>query len=116
MSFQYADLTDVIFEDCNLSNVDLSFSAIHKVEMKNCKAVGINVSEATLRNVLFDNCNGKYGLFSFSDLKHVNFKDSFLCNGDFHEAKFLKVGFLNSNLQETRMTGAKLKEAGSKQL
>jgi len=107
--FKYLDLVDVRFENCDLSNMDLSESVLHKVEMVNCKMVGTNMSESALRNVLFDNCNGSYALFRFLDCKQVNFNNSALCNADFYKAKLLKVGFNESNLQQTGMSGAKLK-------
>lgn len=36
----------------------------------------------------------------FSGLQQVNFNNSSLCNADFYKAKFLKVGFNDSNLQQ----------------
>ena len=74
-NFRAVELTDIRFENCDLSNADLSGAIIHRVEMINCKILGLNLSEATLRNVLFDDCNGRYISFRFSDCKQVNFKN-----------------------------------------
>jgi uncharacterized protein YjbI with pentapeptide repeats len=108
-AFRGIDLTDVRFENCDLSNVDLSEAAMQRVEFINCKLVGTNISEATLRNVLFEDCNGRYSIFCFSDYKQVNFSRTLLSNADFHESFFLKVGFFNCTLHQTRMSGTKLK-------
>ena len=109
VSFRYMDLIDVRFENCDLSNMDLSESVLHKVEMVNCKMVGTNMSESALRNVLVENCNGSYALFRYLDCKQVNFMNSILCSADFYKAKFSKVEFNDSNLQQAGMSGAKLK-------
>ncbi|AET69858.1 putative low-complexity protein [Desulfosporosinus orientis DSM 765] len=109
VSFKCLDLVDVRFENCDLSNVNFSESVIHKAEMINCKMVGMNMSDSALRNVLFDECDGSYALFRFLDCKQVNFNNCSLCSADFYKAKFSKVAFHNSNLQQTGMSGACLK-------
>ena len=108
VSFEGIDLTDVRFENCDLSNVDLSGAVIHRTEFVNCKILGINLSESSLQNVMFDNCVGGYASFMFSHLKQVSFKYCILNNADFQDSKFDKVAFCTSNLQEASMAGTKL--------
>jgi len=60
--FKVIELTDVRFENCDLSNADLSGAVIHRVEIVNCKILGLNLSETTLRNILFEDCNGRFRL------------------------------------------------------
>ena len=109
-SLNYAELTDVRFEHCDLSNVDFRNSIIHRVEFINCKVMGINLSESTLRNVRFNQCSGDYGFFSFADCKAVKFQDCELCYSDFQDCNFNKVGFYNTDLTQCQMSGTKLKD------
>ena len=109
-AFEFLDLIDVRFENCDLSNANLSSSIFHRVEMINCKLLGINLSESTLQNVSFDNCNCRYSSFRFLRCKQVNFKNCLLQNADFEESHFDKVAFSNCNLEGAEMAGTKLKD------
>src|SRR6476620_2483556 len=51
-SFRFIQLTDVIFDRCDLSNVDFTDGIIHRVEFRDSKLLGLNLADATLRNVL----------------------------------------------------------------
>ncbi len=42
--FREARLTDVLFENCDLSNVDLAGSVLFRVEFRSCKLMGTNLS------------------------------------------------------------------------
>jgi len=108
-AFEFLDLIDVSFVNCDLSNANLSASIFHRVEMINCKLLGINLSESTLQNVSFDNCNLSYSSFRFLRCKQVNFKDCLLQNADFEESHLNKIGFSHCNLEGAEMAGTKLK-------
>ncbi|MBP2665539.1 MAG: Pentapeptide repeat (8 copies), partial [Firmicutes bacterium] len=45
-------LTDILFEQCDLSNVDFSLCFMYRVQFRDRKMVGINLTEASLRNVV----------------------------------------------------------------
>ena len=82
VSFRNIELTDVIFEKCNLSNTDFSDAIIHRVEFKESKILGLNLSDATLGNVRFENCHANLSNFGFAKLKQVMFDSCSLCNVD----------------------------------
>jgi uncharacterized protein YjbI with pentapeptide repeats len=109
VSFEGVDITDVRFENCDLSNVDFRGAIIHRVEMINCKILGVDLSEATLQNVIFEDCNGSYAFFRFTKWKQINFKNCVLSDTDFQKANFTKVGFDHCNLEQSQMSGTKLK-------
>ncbi|WP_257348741.1 pentapeptide repeat-containing protein [Pseudalkalibacillus decolorationis] len=109
VSFRFNDLTDVVFDKCDLSNADFGDAIVHRVEMKECKMLGMNLSGSTLRNVLFDECIGKLAAFGYSDCKNVKFQASYLCNADFYEAKFKNVAFDQCDLNEANLSGTILK-------
>jgi uncharacterized protein YjbI with pentapeptide repeats len=102
------ELTDVIFEKCDLSNVDFSNAIIHRTEFKECKMIGINLTGVTLRNVLFDSCLADYATFRFSNTKQVIIQDSFLCKTDFCYSKLQKIELYRSNIDQAQLSGIKL--------
>jgi len=108
VDFSGLELIDVIFEKCDLSNVDFNEAIMHRVEMKDCKIVGINLMGATLRNVLFDHCYGDYATFRNANCKQVKFHNSSLVNADFYTSTLLNVYFSNSSLNEIQLSGTKL--------
>jgi len=108
VDFSGLELTDVIFEKCDLSNVDFNEAIMHRVKMKDCKILGINLLGATLRNVLFDNCYGDYATFRNANCKQVKFHNSSLANADFYTSTLLNVCFSNSSLDQIQLSGTKL--------
>src|SRR5690625_3016501 len=103
------DLTDVVFENCDLSNADFMGANIHRVEFRDCKMLGINLSESSLRNVLFDHCILNLSAFGFSSLRQVRFDDCSLKNADCYECKFTKVSFDQSDLNDVNFFNTPLK-------
>lgn len=108
-SLPFLELTDVVFENCNLSNGIFSGAVIHRVVFRNCKMIGMNLSDSTLRNVLFENCNGNYAFFRFSNLGQVRFQNCQLQNADFASSHFSQIDFDDSNLVLAQMSGTKLR-------
>ncbi|MCM3338128.1 pentapeptide repeat-containing protein [Paenibacillus sp. MER TA 81-3] len=108
ITFHKLELTDVIFEKCDLSNIDLSDAIMHRVEMNDCKILGLNLLGSTLRNVLFHNCYADFATFRFANCKQVKFENTSLCNADFYRSELTKVELCESNLDQAQMSGTKL--------
>lgn len=102
------ELTDVIFEQCDLSNVDFSDAIIHRTEFKDCKMIGTNLSSGTLRNVLFDSCIADYATFRYANTKQVFIQDSSLCKTDFSFSKSQKIELFRSNIDLAQFSGTEL--------
>ena len=74
---------DVVFENCDLSNVDWREVDLLRVRFQNCKMVGGNLAELTAHHVEFIQCNLQYAnlndgafqevLFAESNLKQTGF-------------------------------------------
>jgi len=103
------ELTDVIFENCDLSNIDFSNAIIHRTQFKECKMIGINLTDATLRNVLFEHCLADYATFRLSNSKAVVFAASSLLGSDFCFCTFNKVELHGVELDQAQFTATKLK-------
>ena len=45
-------MTDIIFENCDLSNINFPYSSLYRVEFINCKLTGCNFNDSTLKSVV----------------------------------------------------------------
>ncbi|MBP2649961.1 MAG: Pentapeptide repeat (8 copies) [Firmicutes bacterium] len=108
ISLPNAKLTDIIFEKCDLSNVDFSQCFMDRVRLNNCKLIGINLTEASLRNIVFDNCNASYGVLRYFDCKKVEFKNTSFAEADMYTATLNDVSFTHCNLDKAQLSGTKL--------
>lgn len=104
-----AQLTDVRFENCDLSNVDFSDSMLYRVEFVGCKLMGTNLSDCVFNQVLFYHCNARYVNFSMGKMKHVLFAHSDLQCGSMESCRFVPVAFDTCNLTEAEFSRTPLK-------
>jgi uncharacterized protein YjbI with pentapeptide repeats len=79
-----AQISDVRFENCDLSNIQLAGSSFHRVEFISCKLLGVNLSETTLNYVRMHDCNGQYINLSMSKLAQVQFSQCDFQHGYFN--------------------------------
>ncbi|WP_020615088.1 pentapeptide repeat-containing protein [Paenibacillus daejeonensis] len=103
-----SEWVDVIFEHCDLSNLDLSNAIMHRVLFRDCKLMGLELSEATLRQVSFENCDMRYMNMRYADLKRVSFDQCAMMNADAYQASFQEVSITRSNVDQIQLTGVKL--------
>ena len=66
-----AQLSDIRFEGCDLSNLALDGAALNRVEFVGCKLLGAALPDATLNHVRLERCNGRYLNLSGSRLRQV---------------------------------------------
>lgn len=107
-TFNHLEATDVIFENCDLSNVKFREAIIHRAELRHCKAVGLDLGGAHLRNVFFDACNLNYASFYFSNCKKVKFQDCSLISADFSNSTLLNTELGNANIDKAQFVLTKL--------
>ena len=103
------DATDVIFDNCNLSNVRLCGGTIHRAEFRHCKLLGLDVSNSTLGNVLFENCHLNMSNFAESRLKQVHFEACWLRGSHFFNAMFQNIILDRCDLDDADFTQVSLK-------
>ncbi|RTE08902.1 pentapeptide repeat-containing protein [Paenibacillus whitsoniae] len=108
ISMKEIELTDVIFEKCDLSNVDFGTATIHRTEFRDCKIMGMNLSDATIRNTGFYNCLGDYLTLRMANLKQVLFHQCSLIGADFYEATVQKIALEDCKLDQAQLSGVKL--------
>ncbi|MDH6358217.1 pentapeptide repeat-containing protein [Parabacteroides sp. PF5-9] len=107
--FRKAQLNDVVFKNCDLSNIHLSGSSFTRVEFNGCKLTGTNLSETQLNHVLFRECRGEYINLSGSNQRNVFYQRCNLRGGAFDNCVIHEVGFETCNLVEAEFYQTALK-------
>lgn len=82
-----AQVSDVRFVNCDLSNLSFAESSFYRAEFISCKLVGTNLSETTFNHVWMDDCNGQYINLSVSKMNQVRFSRCDFQNGTFTNCK-----------------------------
>ena len=103
-----ADIGDVRFENCDLSNLDLNDSTIFRVEFIRCRLTGTDLSSSHIRNAVFEDCGGKYANFRFARIEKAAFKNCALQGTDFQSAEISKVIFSGDDFRQAQMSGVPL--------
>lgn len=106
---QGCEFADVIFDHCDFSNVDMNEMVARRVEFRNCRLTGTDLTRSTLEDVLFDNCECSYANFSKTKFKRCAF-----VNTRFLEAGFLECSFLQMETDACDFTGAEFYAAAMK--
>ncbi len=109
-SFEKSYFVDVIFENCDLSNINLSKSTFKKVIFKDCKLNGANFTESYFENVTFDNCNARTIYLDQSSIYSTKFnesilKDSSISYVNFKYIEIYKSDFTLCNFSKSKLNG-----------
>ncbi len=104
------ELTDVIFENCDLSNVNFSDAFVHRTEFRNCKLIGTDFSRGRFQNVRMVDCIGDFASFRFGKLKGTVFTNCRLVSSDYYQAVLTHVEFLECDIDQATLAGCRLKE------
>lgn len=108
MPLHAAEFEDVAFENCDLSNVDLSDSILLRVSFSNCRMTGVNFSGAAFKNAIFENSMLCYADFHFSRFEKAVFSHCNCKESDFAQANLSKFQFRDTDLQKAQMSGTPL--------
>lgn len=95
------DCTNVIFENCDLSNVVWIGASFWRVIFRGCKLTGANFAESHLRDCVFEDCLADFSSFSNATLKVVTFDHCQL-----NEAEFFEMNWQHTRLTNSQLTGS----------
>ena len=109
VNLPFSSWVDVIFENCDLSNIEMNEARMNRVEFRNCKLAGTNFDRAELQDVQFINCQAPYALYNLAKLNDVRFTDCLLKSANFIDANFSNVQFGKSTIDGVQFTGTSLK-------
>ncbi|MFC0233714.1 pentapeptide repeat-containing protein [Vagococcus entomophilus] len=96
--FTRFECMDVIFNHCDLSNVEWIGGSFHRIIFKNCKLTGCNFAESTLRDCQFIDCMMDYCSFNYTTMKSVSFQENSLKDSEFSEVTWQHLFFYKNKL------------------
>ena len=105
----HAQFSDVVFKNCDLSNVNLTECGFHRVEFTGCKLMGTNMSDGTFNHITFDECRGEYMNLSMSKMRYIQFTRSNLQGAGIEGCQLMNVSFDACNLMEAEFYRTSLK-------
>ena len=91
-------LTDAIVEAGSWANLRASGGTLTRVETRQLRATGLDLTEAALKDVVFADARLDLASFRFAKLERVVFSDCRLEEADFHGASLRSVRFERCNL------------------
>lgn len=103
-------LLDVIFENCDLSGINISELSAQRVMFSECRLSGIQFYESTLQDVIFKNCKIDLANFRFTNFKQVVFEDCILVEADFTSSKFISTSFNRCDLSLSNFSQVKVEK------
>lgn len=109
-TFERANLLDVIFDHCDLSNVDFSERSIHRAIFRHCKLVGGTFHDGSLENVILEDCNLAYSNFTKTHIHDLLFQDCNLKEASLNEVAWTNLSFQNCSLMRAEFFKTSLKK------
>lgn len=101
-------LRDATLRACDLSNMRCTDLIATRVELRDCRLVGIDVSGATLRDLRCTDCQISLARAFGTTLERCWFENCDLRECDFDEATLAGVVFRSCDLRQARFASSKL--------
>jgi uncharacterized protein YjbI with pentapeptide repeats len=108
-SLELGDLVDAVVKDADWANQRPPRLALKRVEVRQTRLTGAELSEATLTDVVFDDCRLDLTTFRFAKLERVVFRDCRMAECDLFEATLTDVLFERCELREATFSGVKVR-------
>ncbi|MFC4425568.1 pentapeptide repeat-containing protein [Deinococcus navajonensis] len=104
-------LTDVQFEDCDLSGALREEASLTRVTFSNCRLMGLRLPEARLRDVLVSGSQAALSFWFRADARHLWLDHCDLTEASFQEARLPGAVFRGCRLSRSDFQGALLEDA-----
>lgn len=92
---------NVIFKNCDFSNLEWIGGSFHQVVFESCKLTGCNFAESYLRDCQFKDCVINFGSFSGTNLKNVAFENCQMTDSEFFEVTWKHLFLINNELDNS---------------
>ncbi|TMN22168.1 pentapeptide repeat-containing protein [Lentibacillus cibarius] len=99
---------DVIFENCDLSGVQLQGARLNRVSFRNCKLAGADLDRAVMSDVTWTDCQAPYLLCNQAELRDVYFDQCLLKGANFMDVSQDHLQLDTSDIQDVQFTGTSL--------
>jgi uncharacterized protein YjbI with pentapeptide repeats len=108
-------MRDSRIENSDLANIDLTGSAIERVEIVSTRLTGAKCNEAQLKSVLFQECKLDLAMLRMSKLEQCVFENCNLTEADFYAtdlsgAIFRKCDLGRADISHANLTGADIRD------
>jgi uncharacterized protein YjbI with pentapeptide repeats len=97
-------LTDVVFEDCELSGVTLTSASLVRVQFTRCRMSGLVAPEVKAKDVAFVDCTMPDAWLRMAVMEQCELAGCDLTGADLYEAKLTKCNLLRCNLTEVELS------------
>jgi uncharacterized protein YjbI with pentapeptide repeats len=103
-----ARLTDVVFEACELSAIDLGDAVLNRVAFSNCRMAAAQLTSARLRDVSFVSCKLTDLNARMLDGARLRWQESILTSADFYGAKIESARWYDCDLTDADMSQSRI--------
>lgn len=100
--------TDVTFENCDFSNIDMRECVFHRVIFNKCRLTGTDLTQGTIDSVLIRNSLAQYANFSSSKIKDSEFVEDVFVDGGFSMCKLNHVEISKCDFSRAEFNDTKL--------
>lgn len=102
------EASNVIFRNCDFSNIEWLKASFHQVIFDQCKLTGANFSESYLRDCQFQDCLCDFASFSQANLKVVTFSRCRLTDSEFYSLNWQHIALLDNDLTGSNWSHTRL--------
>jgi uncharacterized protein YjbI with pentapeptide repeats len=97
-------LTDMVFEDCELSGVLLTSASLVRVQFMRCRMSGLVAPELKATDVVFLDCTMPEAWLRMAVMERCELTGCDLTGGDLYEARLTKCNLLRCNLSDVELS------------
>ena len=108
-SLRKASFLNVIFENCDFSNARWPECRFERVEFRNCKLLGTDLTASLWRHVLMQEVNGEYANFTEGGIQTLLFSHCELANASISDCAWKSLQFQHCNLTSCELLHTSLK-------
>jgi uncharacterized protein YjbI with pentapeptide repeats len=105
------EFADVIFEHCDLSNIEMQECVFRRVIFRHCRLMGCDMSSCQFHDVVMDSCQGGYLNLNGANLHDVAVKECV-----FTEASFAMMKIKDFRIKECDFTSSEWMDTKMKDL
>jgi len=94
----FVEVTDIIFENCDLANAEWNWFASNRAIFSQCRLLGFKAIDSEFLSTQFDNCQMQLSQFRFAKMAGAYFEDCNLREADFSGADLTGASFVRCDL------------------
>ena len=102
------EASNVIFRQCDFSNLELLGASLHQVWFDQCKLTGANFAESYLRDCRFTDCVADFTSFSQTNLNATAFETCRLTEAEFYHSRWKDLTLQHCELTRSNWSATKL--------